>query len=235
MADTQNNSEDLIANLEALRKTLIRCFLAVGIVLPIALLTAPTLLDILIKHLINNLAISLNFFSPMEVFILQIKLAFLLDIILCFPYISRQLWLFLLPALYENERKFIKSIVLSSVSLFIVGIAFCLYFIMPAIINFSLGFATSNIKAMLGISNVVSLTLHLSFIFGIMFQFPLITYSLIHNNVISYTSIKNKRPYIFTFILIISAILTPPDVISQLMLTIPTYILFELGLYFSHK
>ncbi len=235
MAKTHNTSDDLIFHLETLRETLIRCFLAIGIILPITLFIAPYLLDLLIKHLVNELPIHLNFFSPMEVFILQIKLALLLDIIICFPYISRQLWLFILPALYENERKFIRSIVLSSAFLFLIGITFCLYFIMPLIIRFGTSFATQNITAVLGISNIVSLCLHLSFIFGIMFQFPLITYSLIRSQIVSYNTIKDKRPYIFTLILIISAFLTPPDIVSQLMLTAPTYILFELGLYFSQK
>lgn len=171
----------------------------------------------------------------MEIFILQLKTAVVLDILICFPYIAKQLWDFILPALYDNERRFIKSIVLSSSTLFIIGVAFCLYFILPLLIRFGASFATAEIKAVLGISNIISLSLHLSVIFGLMFQFPLITYSLIRFNIITYTAAKDKRPYIFTLILIISALLTPPDIVSQLILSIPTYILFELGLYFSRK
>lgn len=235
MPKTPPASEDLISHLEELRNTLIRCFTAMGIVLPLTLFLAPTLLDLLIKHLIGSLDISLNFFSPMEIFILQIKTAVVLDLLLCFPYIAKQLWNFILPALYENERRFIKSIVLSSSSLFITGVIFCLVFILPLIIRFGITFATENIHAVLGVSNIISLSLHLSVIFGLMFQFPLITYSLIRSKIITYAAAKDKRPYIFTAILIISAILTPPDIISQLMLALPTYILFELGLYFSRK
>ena len=229
------DTQSLITHLEELRKTLIRCFMAVGIVLPFALFAAPMLLDMLIAHLIGNLPISLNFFSPMEIFILQIKTALLSDILICFPYIAKQLWNFILPALYDNERRFIKSLVLSSSTLFIIGTLFCLFFILPLIISFGVSFASSKIHAVLGISNIISLSLHLSFIFGLMFQFPLITYSLIRLKVVSYKTIKDKRPYVFTIILIISAILTPPDIVSQLMLALPTYILFELGLYFSKK
>jgi len=235
MPKTPPASEDLISHLEELHNTLIRCFTAMGIVLPLTLFLAPTLLDLLIKHLIGSLDISLNFFSPMEIFILQIKTAVVLDLLLCFPYIAKQLWNFILPALYENERRFIKSIVLSSSSLFIIGVIFCLVFILPLIIQFGITFATENIHAVLGVSNIISLSLHLSVIFGLMFQFPLITYSLIRSKIITYAAAKDKRPYVFTAILIISAILTPPDIISQLMLALPTYILFELGLYFSRK
>lgn len=234
MPNTPNNT-DLLSHLEELRHTLIRCFIAIGIILPLTLFLAPTLLDILIKYLIKDLPITLNFFSPMEIFILQLKTALLLDLLICFPYIAKQLWNFILPALYNHERRFIKSIVISSSTLFIIGVVFCLFFILPLIIQFGVSYATAEIKALFGISNIVSLSLQLSVIFGIMFQFPLITYALIKANIITYNTVKSKRPYIFTLILIISALLTPPDIISQLMLTLPTYILFELGLYFAKK
>ncbi|MBP3687221.1 MAG: twin-arginine translocase subunit TatC [Alphaproteobacteria bacterium] len=234
MSDTPNNT-DLLSHLEELRHTLIRCFIAIGVILPLTLFLAPTLLDILIKYLIKDLPITLNFFSPMEIFILQLKTALLLDLLICFPYIAKQLWNFILPALYDHERRFIKSIVISSSTLFIIGVAFCLFFILPLIIRFGASYATAEINALFGISNIVSLSLRLSVIFGIMFQFPLITYALIKANIITYNTVKSKRPYIFTLILIMSALLTPPDIISQLMLTLPTYILFELGLYFAKK
>lgn len=179
----------------------------------------------------NN--VSLNFFSPMEVFILQIKIAGVLDLLICFPYIARQIWKFILPALYDNERNFIKSIVLTSSSLFVIGVLFCIFFILPLIINFGISFVTTNINAVFGISNIIGIALWLSVVFGLMFQFPLITYSLIRSDITTYTMVKNKRPYVFVGILIISALLTPPDIVSQLMLTIPTYFLFEAGLFFA--
>lgn len=231
----EDNDESLVTHLDALRSTLIRCFAALGIGLIPLFLLAPYFMDCLIKIMIGKNNVSLNYFSPMEVFILQIKIAVVLDFLCCFPYIARQIWQFVVPALYENERKFIKSIVLSSSALFIIGVLFCLFFILPLIINFGMSFSTSEIKAMFGISNIIGLALMLSIIFGLMFQFPLITYSLIRFNIASYESIKSKRPYIFVGILIIAGILTPPDIVSQLMLTIPTYLLFEIGLWFSKQ
>ncbi len=231
----EDNDESLITHLEALRSTLIRCFVVLGIGLIPLFLIAPYFMDCLIKIMIGKNNVSLNYFSPMEVFILQIKIAVVLDFLCCFPYIARQIWQFVVPALYENERKFIKSIVLSSSALFIIGVLFCLFFILPLIINFGISFSTSEIKAMFGISNIIGLALMLSIIFGLMFQFPLITYSLIRFNITSYESVKNKRSYVFVGILIIAGILTPPDIVSQLMLTIPTYLLFEIGLWFAGK
>lgn len=231
----EDKDESLLTHLEALRSTLIRCFVALGIGLIPLFLVAPYFMDCLIKIMIGKNNVSLNYFSPMEVFILQIKIAVVLDFLCCFPYIARQIWQFIVPALYENERKFIKSIVFSSSALFIIGVLFCLFFILPLIINFGISFSTSEIKAMFGISNIISLALMLSIIFGLMFQFPIITYSLIRFNITSYESVKNKRSYIFVGILIIAGILTPPDIVSQLMLTIPTYLLFEIGLWSARK
>lgn len=231
----EDKEESLVTHLEALRATLIKCFVALSVGLVPMFLAAPYCMDKLIEIIIGGNDISLNYFSPMEVFLLQIKIAALLDILICFPYMARQVWKFLLPALYENERRFIKSIVLISSSLFIIGVLFCIFFILPLIVNFGISFATTDIKAVFGVSNIIGLALMLSLIFGVMFQFPLITYFLIRSGITSYESVKNKRPYIFVGILIIAGILTPPDVVSQLMLTIPTYLLFEIGLYFSRK
>lgn len=231
----EDKDESLLTHLEALRSTLIRCFVALGIGLIPLFLVAPYFMDCLIKIMIGKNNVSLNYFSPMEVFILQIKIAVVLDFLCCFPYIARQIWQFIVPALYENERKFIKSIVFSSSALFIIGVLFCLFFILPLIINFGISFSTSEIKAMFGISNIIGLALMLSIIFGLMFQFPIITYFLIRFNITSYESVKNKRSYIFVGILIIAGILTPPDIVSQLMLTIPTYLLFEIGLWSARK
>ena len=102
-------------------------------------------------------------------------------------------------------------------------------------INFGVSFSSSNIQAVLGVSNVVNLALWLIVSFGIMFQLPLITYSLIKSNLVSYKTVKNCRPYVIVGLLIFAGVLTPPDVISQLMLFVPTYLMFELGLIFSKK
>lgn len=227
--------QTLIEHLEELRAVLIKCLLALACGLVPMFLLSPYVMDALINVMMGKNEIQLNFFSPMEVFILQIKMALVLDILLCFPYMAKQIWNFILPALYENERNFIKSIILASSGLFIIGVLFCLFFILPSLIRFGMSFVTENIQAMFGIGNVISLALWLSLVFGIMFQFPLITYALIRSDIVSYETIKSKRAYIFVGILILSGLLTPPDIVSQLMLTLPTYGLFEIGLFCGKK
>ncbi len=227
----EDKDESLIQHLEALRGMLIRCFAAIGLGLVPMFFAAPYCIDGLIKVMIGEENIALNYFAPMEVFVLQIKTAVVLDLLVCFPYIARQVWKFVLPALYDNERRFVRSVVLSSTLLFVVGALFCVFFILPLIIKFGVSFASADMQAMFGVTNVIGLALWLAVVFGVMFQFPLVTYSLIRSGIVSYGAVKAKRPYILVGILIVAALLTPPDVVSQIMLATPTYLLFEAGLW----
>ena len=230
-----DKDESIISHIEAFREMLLKCLKAVGICLIPMLFVAPKCLDVFIKLILKNNNIALNYFSPAEVFIIQIKFALIMDIIVCFPYIAKQVWNFFVSALYENEKKFIKSIVFISSVLFILGALFCLFVILPLIINFGMSFTTSNVQAVLGISNVVNLSLMLILSFGVMFQLPLVVNGLIKANIVSIDTIKSFRPYIIVGLLIVAGILTPPDIVSQIMLFTPTYLLFELGVLFSGK
>ena len=230
-----DKDESIISHIEAFREMLLKCLRAIAIVLLPILFVAPKCLDIFIKLILKGNNIALNYFSPAEVFIIQIKFALVMDIIICFPYIAKQVWNFCVPALYEHEKKFIKSIVFTSSALFILGALFCLFVILPLIINFGMSFANQNIQAVFGISNVVTLALWLILAFGVMFQLPLVVNALIKSDIVEKETIQNCRPYVIVVLLILAGILTPPDVVSQIMLFTPTYLLFELGLLFSGK
>ena len=117
----EQDDGSLISHLEALRETLLKCIIALCIVLPLGLYLAPKFLDWLTVVITRNSSIAFNFFSPMEVFLIQIKTAMVLDFVICFPYIIKKLWDFILPALYEHEKNFIKSIVFISSFLFCKG------------------------------------------------------------------------------------------------------------------
>lgn len=234
MPETDDN-ESLISHIEALRSTILKCLTAIAVVLPFTFFIAPKALNLFIDIIIADSPVKLNYFSPMEVFLIQIKTAIILDIILCFPYIIKKVWDFVLPALYENEKKIIKPVIILSTTLFIAGMLFCTFVILPLIIRFGLSFATPNIQAVFGISNIVTLSLWMAVAFGAMFQIPLVVYYLIKFEVIEYETVSDKRPYVIVFLLILAAIFTPPDVVSQILLFIPTYALFELGLLFARK
>ena len=230
-----NKDESLISHLEALRETLLKCLISLCIVIPFTLCLSPYALNFLVKVIAGSDKVSFNFFSPMEVFMLQLKAALLLDVIVCFPYMAKKIWDFILPALYDNEKKFIKTVVFASTFLFLLGACFCIFVIMPIVVKFGLSFAGENITPVFGLSNIINLTLVMAASFGAMFQMPLITIALVKSGVISYESLSDKRPYVIVIILILAAIFTPPDVISQLMLGTPTYLLFETGLLLARK
>ena len=226
----QEQESSLITHLEALRRVMLRSLgaLAIGIV-PL-FLVSPYVLDWFCKQIAMQSEITLHYFSPMEVFLLQLKISALLDCVLFSPYIAWNVWQFVLPALYDNEKKFIRSMVALTSFLFVAGVTFCLIVCFPLVVRFGMSFAGETLQPIFGVSNLVSLALWLSLAFGCMFQFPLVTYALIRGGIVDYKTVCNKRPYVVVAILVFAALLTPPDIISQLMLGLPTYLLFEMGL-----
>lgn len=225
----------LISHLEALRRALLRSFAFLGIGFIPLFLAAPYVLDWFCGQITLQSPLTLHYFSPMEVFLLQLKVAALLDVVICSPAIAWNAWQFVLPALYEKEKRFIRSMAVLTSGLFVAGVAFCLTVCFPFVVRFGMSFAGENLIPVFGVSNLVSLALWLSLAFGCMFQFPLVTYGLIRGGVVSYETVCNKRPYVMVAVLALAALLTPPDVLSQLMLGAPTYLLFEAGLLAARR
>lgn len=227
--------ETLVSHLEALRRVLLRSLTALAIGIVPIFFAAPYVLDWFTQQMVAECATPLHYFSPMEVFFLQIKIAAILDLAVFSPYIAWNIWKFVLPALYDNEKKFIKSITWMTSGLFIAGVVFCLGICFPLIVKFGMSFQSENLLPVLGVSNVVSLALWLALAFGCMFQFPLVTYALIRAGIVSYETVCHARPYVLIGILVLAALLTPPDIISQLILGAPTYLLFEAGLLAARR
>lgn len=224
---------NLSSHLEALRKVLLCIFAAMGLAIIPMLFIAPYFLNFLITFITAGNTIALNYFSPLEVFVLQIKIGFLLAAVLTSPYIIHKVWLFVLPALYEKEKKFFRYFIGFSALLFASGVFFCLFVIVPCLIKFGLSFSNAHLMPVWGISNIISLSVWLSIGFGIVFQMPLAVSSAINSGLVSYEAVSSKRSYIVIVLLIVSAVLTPPDIISQILMAGPAYILFEFGLLLS--
>jgi sec-independent protein translocase protein TatC len=139
-------------------------------------------------------------------------------------------WSFLLPALYPSERRNLKLWLGLATLLFLAGAVFCLVTVLPLLLKFSAGFAGQDLRPVLGLANVLNMAIILLFGFGMMFQVPLAVLLAIRFRLISSETLRRSRPYVIIGILILAAILTPPDVISQLMLALPTWLLFEIAL-----
>ncbi|MBR4916317.1 MAG: twin-arginine translocase subunit TatC [Fibrobacter sp.] len=239
MTSKQDQESTLVSHLEALRSALLRSLLILGIGIVPFFLASPYVLDWFCVQVAAEGNLTLHYFSPMEVFLLQLKIAALFDCVVCSPAIAWNFWQFVLPALYESERKFIRSIVVLTSLLFVAGVAFCLVVCFPLVVKFGMSFANGMLEPVFGVSNLVSLAIWLSLAFGCMFQFPLVTYALVRAGVVSYETVCSKRPYVVVGILALAALLTPPDIVSQILLGAPTYLLFEAGLLaarpFRHK
>lgn len=233
----KKNSSDgsIVEHLEALRTMLLHSILAVCVMFPLGFVLAPKLINFLITNSIPLNMAQLHYFSPMEVFIIKLKMSLLIAFILAFPIIINEVRKFVFPALYHNERKFIVSLVFFSILLFGLGACLCVFVMLPLLMKFSVGFETSVLVATIGLNNFMTLAISLILAFGLMFQIPLLIFLGLKFDLISINILKHIRPYVVVGILIFAALLTPPDIISQLILAVPTYLLFEAGIFFASK
>lgn len=230
-----DQDEPLIAHLEALRKAIINCGVAAVVLYPVSYWASPYIIDFLVKLCIPSNVGTLHYFAPMEVFWTQLNLSLFIALLLAFPWNIWQLWKFLLPALYDSEARALKLWILSSTFLFAAGVAFCIYFILPIIMGFSGSFATEGIQPIIGLQNFLSLAGWLMLAFGVMFQSPIAVLLSVRFGLTTTDSLREKRPYAIIIIFFLSALLTPPDVVSQILLGVPTWLLFEAGILLASK
>jgi sec-independent protein translocase protein TatC len=169
----------------------------------------------------------------LSTFIVPMKLSFLSAFYVTFPYLITELWFFIKPGLYEGEKSFAKKIFLISTVLIFTAFVFCFYVVFPEIINFFMSFSPDGLNLKIDINFYLELLVNLIFAFTIAFQIPVIVIFLVKLKVLDISKIKKARPYLYVFSFILAAILTPPDVLSQIFLALPMILLFELGLILS--
>ncbi len=167
-----------------------------------------------------------TFFTPM-------KLALVLSIFLAMPVILYQAWAFVAPGLYSHERRLVLPLVISSTVLFYAGMAFAYYVVFPLMFKFFIAVAPEGVAVMTDISEYLDFVLKIFFAFGVAFEVPIATILLVWAGVTTPESLVAKRPYIIVGAFVIGMLLTPPDVISQTLLALPMWALFELGVIFS--
>ena len=167
-----------------------------------------------------------TFFTPM-------KLALVLSIFVAMPYILYQMWGFVAPALYRHERKLVLPLLISSSLLFYAGIAFAYYVVFPLMFKFFIAVAPEGVAVMTDISEYLDFVLKIFFAFGVAFEVPIATILIVWTGMATPESLAGKRPYIIVGAFVIGMLLTPPDVISQTLLALPMWLLFEVGLVAS--
>jgi len=227
-----DNQQPLISHLIELRDRLLRGVLAVLIIAACLLPFSNDLYHFLSEPLLIHLPetstmIATEVASP---FLIPFKLTLSIAILLAIPVLLYQLWAFIAPGLYDNERKLVFPLLLASTILFFLGIVFAYYVVFPLVFGFLTQAAPEGVAVMTDISSYLDFVLKLFFAFGIAFEVPIATLILIWTGASTIESLAEKRPYIIVGAFFIGMLLTPPDVISQTLLAVPVWLLFELGL-----
>ena len=164
-------------------------------------------------------------------FLAPFKLTMVLAIFIAIPYILDQIWSFIAPALYRNEKRLAIPLLLSSIALFYLGVMFAYFVVFPLAFGFFAGASPEGVAMMTDINSYLDFVLKLFFAFGIAFESPIATLLMVKTGMTTVASLKHKRPYVVVSCFVIGMLLTPPDVISQTLLAIPMWILFETGIF----
>ena len=170
--------------------------------------------------------ITSNFMAP-------IRLTVFVAAFFAMPYILYQIWSFVAPGLYKKEKKIAIPVLMSSIFLFYAGVAFSYFIVLKGVLKFFIMFAPQNVLPMTDIDSYLSFALKLFMVFGLTFEIPVVTLLLILTGVVSIQSLEDKRRYIIVGCFAVAAVVTPPDGVSMLMLAIPMWLLFELGLFLA--
>lgn len=230
--EEQLEEATLMSHLVELRDRLLR---AVATVLVIFLCLAPfagRIFTLVARPLMNQLPpgskmIATQVASP---FITPFKTTFFVALFLAMPVVIYQAWAFVAPGLYRKERRFAVPLLVSSVILFYVGVSFAYFLVFPTVFKFFATTTPEGVTMMTDINSYLDFTLLTCFSFGAAFEVPVATVLLIGTGLVSADALSKQRPYVFLGAFVVGAVLTPPDVLSQTMLAIPMYFLFEGGL-----
>ena len=225
----------LTAHLQELRKRLILSFIAVGVGFFVCYALKESLFDILAAPLIKVMPSggSLIFISVAEAFFTYMKVAFIAGLILTSPFILYQIWAFVAPGLYQKEKKYVVPFVLGGSFFFAMGVFFGYFVAIPIGFKFLLGYATDFIKPMPSMKEYLSFSIKFLLAFGLVFEFPVVLVLLAKIGVVDAKTLARQRKYAILLIFIFAAVMTPPDLISQVLTALPLMGLYELSIILS--
>jgi sec-independent protein translocase protein TatC len=230
-------AEPFVSHLIELRN---RLLLAVAVVLVAFICLVPfadNLYEWFAKPLISNLPQGGTMIStePHGPFFVPFKFAFAVAFAIAIPFVLYQMWAFIAPGLYNNERRIVMPLIVSSTLLFYAGVLFAYYVVFPIIFKFFIGMAPEGVAVMTDINAYMSFALKLFFAFGVAFEVPVATVLLAKLGVVSPDKMAKQRPFIILAAFVLGMLMTPPDIFSQVMLAVPVCLLFELGLFCARK
>lgn len=229
------SEQPFISHLIELRDRLLRMVLVVVALLVVLFPFGNDIFHLLAQPVMNalpegNSMIATKVLSP---FLTPLKLAFVAAVFLAMPFLLYQLWSFIAPGLYQHEKRLAMPLLVSSIALFYLGAAFAYLVVLPLLFPFLVGVTPEDVEVMPDIADYLDVAIRLFFAFGLAFEVPIATILLVLAKATTPESLAEKRPYVIVGAFVIGMLLTPPDIISQTMLALPMWVLFELGLIIS--
>jgi sec-independent protein translocase protein TatC len=227
--------DTFLAHLVELRDRLVRAVVALVIVTLCLLPWASDIYDILARPMLSALPEGTRMIATGVVtpFFVPLKVTLMVAFVAALPYILYQVWSFVAPGLYAHERRFAAPLVIGATLLFLCGMAFCYFFVFGTVFKFIYSHAPSSITVAPDIEQYLSFVITMFLAFGVTFEVPIAVILLVKTGLVSVAQLREARPYVIVGAFVVAAIVTPPDVVSQLMLAIPMCVLFEVGIVLS--
>jgi len=232
---SESAQETFLSHLFELRDRLVRSLVALGLVFLPTFFFAADLYDLLAMPMMRTLPegskmIATGVITP---FFIPMKIALMVSFLVALPYILYQAWAFVAPGLYAHEKRLVVPLIVSSTLLFFLGMLFCYFIVFQTVFSFIAQFAPKSITVAPDIEAYFNFVLGMFMAFGITFETPVVVVVLVMTGMISVEKLKEIRSFVIVGAFVVAAIVTPPDVVSQLMLAIPLCVLYEVGIFFA--
>lgn len=230
-----NTSETFISHLIELRDRLLRVVIGLALTFIVLFPFADQIYTVLAQPLLASLPmggqmIAIGVTTP---FFVPMKMAMMTAFIVALPHTLYQVWAFVAPGLYAHERRFMMPLVVASTLLFLMGMAFAYFLVFPVVFGFITGSAPAGVAVMTDIGNYLDFVITLFMAFGLAFEVPIAVIALVGFGLIRISTLKEIRSYVIVGAFVIGAIFTPPDIISQFMLAVPLWLLYEIGIFLA--
>ncbi|MEJ2633657.1 MAG: twin-arginine translocase subunit TatC [Calditrichia bacterium] len=230
----QDKEMPFLEHLEEFRNRIIKALVGLIVGALLCLIFSKQLLLVLMwpsSHV--KIPMDIQVLKVQGMFMVTLEVAFFGGILVSLPFILYQIWMFIAPGLYNHERRYVPRIIFSATLLFLAGVAFAYFLIIPFALNFFLGLAPTTIKTNIAIDFYISFIIRLLFVFGIIFELPILSYFLSKMGILSPEIMRKYRRHAIVVIFILGAIFTPPDPFTQIMLAIPLILLYEFSIFIS--
>ncbi len=225
--------DSFMSHLVELRDRLLRCVIALVLVFICLFPWARNIYSMLAKPLLASLPaggqlIATEVTAP---FFVPIKVTMMAALVIALPYLLYQIWAFVAPGLYAHEKKLVMPLIITSTVLFLCGMAFAYFLVFPIVFHFIISVAPEGVAVMTDIGKYLDFVLTLFVAFGVTFEVPVAVVILVRMGMVSVAKLRDIRPYVVVAAFVIGAIFTPPDMVSQVMLAVPLWLLYELGIF----